>query len=108
MIHALEQILQKEKSPTNEAMFVAGSRVANSLSPDEQQLMNLLKVIELGATQLAHFIDLGCKGDATHMRAYGIMSECWEFLFARGITRNQIDKVVEMAAAIDDAIRSAG
>ena len=108
MVFIIDQLLQRPAHPNVEAQLVAANRVVKHMSQDEQSLYNLLKVIERGSEVIARDIEGGRRGDSTSMRAYGIMAECWQFLFARGITKTTIDKVVEQSRALDEAIGMAG
>ena len=109
MIHILDKLMRPGQwNPNHEAQFHAAARVVKGMTEQEQSLYNLLKIIELGSNQLAHDIEGGCQGDSTHMRGYSYMAECWEFLFARGITKQMIDKVTTDSELIDRAIEGAG
>jgi hypothetical protein len=109
MIHVLDKLTRSgDNNPNHAAQWTAATRVVKTMTEEEQSLYNLLKVIELGSHQLAHEIDGGCQGDKSHMRGYGYMAECWEFLFSRGISQSMIDRVTDCSEEIDRAMREAG
>lgn len=105
---SLAEIYGKPHSPQQEAEWAAVNRVCDTVPGDVQSLATLLLILEKGCDVQAHMIHQGCRGEETHMKAYGMMIDSVEFLFHIGVSTEQFNAAQNALIQVQQSIRSAG